>query len=124
VRELFLLVILPGFKIASWVKYLAMEELLGFDLGEIAVDLDLPLTKNIVFSEMLDKVADPVEPVVWLSDHIGPQSFHLAGILGEILGQRSFLAARRYEEDVLLSLREEQKGQLNFPRCQLDTVLH
>jgi hypothetical protein len=72
-----------------------MKELLGFDNCEVLLDLDLPLTEDIGFCEMLDHFFNPIEPVTWLSHYVISKIPDLIGIFGKVFWQFDFVASRR-----------------------------
>ena len=113
-RESPALVLTPVPLLSPGIEYLAMEELLGLDDREVFLDLDLPLAEHVGFGEMLDQVVNAVVPVAGLSDHVTSKVPHLVGILGEVLGKGSFVAASWDKIDFLASLSHKQKGQVSL----------
>ncbi len=60
------LVLRPLPAVAVRVQYLAVIELFGLNVGEVLVDLDLPLVEEACLGKLLNKVVDAVESIYWL----------------------------------------------------------
>ena len=84
-----------------------MGELLGVDNCEVLYVLDLPLTEDVGFGEMLDQVVNTIESVTGFSDHVTSKIPDLIGIFCKVFRQFDFVASRRYKIYFLASLRHE-----------------
>jgi hypothetical protein len=89
------LILTPISLIAILIKYFAMVELLASDNCEVLLDLDLPLTEDVGFGEMLDQVFNAIESVLGLSDHVASKIPDLIGIFCKVFRQCDFVASRR-----------------------------
>lgn len=64
--------------------------------------------------EIIDQRTYSFVPVVRLSDHMLSQAAHIVCILGEIFGQTCFMASRRQQINVLISLCQSKERLSKF----------
>ena len=87
------LILSPISLISILINYFAMGELLGFDNCEVIYDLDLPLTEDVGFGEMLDQVVNAIKSVTGLSYHVISKILDLLGISNKVFRQFDFITA-------------------------------
>jgi hypothetical protein len=100
--------------------------LLGYNVGEVRVNCELPLVEKASFSEVLNEQVDAVVAILGLSDHVASEVTHLVGILCEASWKGGFVATRWDQMNVLSSLSQLEDWLIKLPilQCNLVFLLH
>jgi hypothetical protein len=120
VREPLRLIIFPAASLIFRVKNLRMVELLGLNLGEVGVDLEVPVGEDTRLAEGLDEVADALKPLGRVRDHIVTQLAHLVAIRGEVSGKACLVAAGGNQVDLLAALGKHQQRLIKLFSVKFD----
>lgn len=108
-REPLRLIIFPAASLIFRVKNLRMVELLGLNLGEVGVDLEVPVGEDTRLAEGLDEVADALKPLGRVRYHIVTQLTHLVAVGSEVSGKACLVAAGGNQVDLLAALGKHQQ---------------
>lgn len=88
------LILFPGALVVLRVKHLAVVQLLSLDLGEVLVDLQVPIFEDFGLRENCrSQVTDAVISNRWIRDHVVSYIPHFVGILSEIFGETTLVAS-------------------------------